>query len=134
MKQGMGFSVTINIMAVFIVVTFAFLVASLNYYKAYKVNNAIADSIEKYEGFNELAKKEIDQKLLSLGYVNGKGKCGSGNLNDTSFSYCVYAETTTNKKVKYKLVTFLNFNIPIVNQTLNIPVKTYTKPVYQFSK
>lgn len=133
MKQGVGFSVTINIIAIFIVVTFAFLVASLNYYKAYKVNNAIADSIEKYEGFNDLAKKEIEQKLIGLGYVNGGGSCSSENLNDSNFSYCVYAETTTNGKLKYKIVTFLNFNIPIINQTMNLPVKTYTKPIYQFS-
>ena len=134
MKQGVGFSVTINIIAIFIVVTFAFLVASLNYYKAYKVNNAISDSIEKYEGFNDLAKKEIAQKLISLGYVNGGKKCGDGNLNDTKYSYCIYAESAANKKIKYTLVTYMNFNIPIINQTLNIPVKTYTKPIYQFTK
>ncbi len=134
MKQGVGFSVTINIIAIFIVVTFAFLVASLNYYKAYKVNNAISDSIEKYEGFNNLAKKEISNKLISLGYVNSGKKCSQGNLNDTNYSYCVYAETTSNNKIKYKLVTYMNFNIPIINQTFNIPVKTYTKPIYQFSK
>lgn len=134
MKQGMGFSVTINIIAVFIVVTFAFLVASLNYYKAYKVNNAIADSIEKYEGLNELAKKEISNKLISLGYVNGSGRCTDGNLNDTVYNYCVYQEKNDKTgKYKYKIVTFLNFNIPIINQTLNIPVKTYTKAIYQFN-
>lgn len=134
MKQGMGFSVTINIMAIFIVVTFAFLVASLNYYKAYKVNNAIADSIEKFEGMNDLAKQEISSKLSSLGYVNGKGKCGTGNLNDTNFSYCIYQEKNAKTgKIKYKIVTFLNFNIPIINQTLNIPVKTHTKAIYQFN-
>lgn len=134
MKQGMGFSVTINIMAVFIVVTFAFLVASLNYYKAYRVNNAISDSIEKFEGLNDLAKNEISSKLVSLGYVNGTKKCKDGNLNDTALNYCVYAEKNENTgKYKYKVVTFLNFNIPVINQTLNIPVKTYTKAIYQFN-
>lgn len=134
MKQGMGFSVTINIMAVFIVVTFAFLVASLNYYKAYRVNNAISDSIEKYEGLNDLAKDEITRKLTSLGYVNGTKKCKDGNLNDTVFNYCVYPEKNENTgKYKYKVVTYLNFNIPVINQTLNIPVRTYTKAIYQFN-
>lgn len=134
MKQGMGFSVTINIIAVFIVVTFAFLVASLNYYKAYKVNNAIADSIEKYEGLNDLAKNEISRKLTSLGYVNGRKKCSDGNLNDTNYTYCIYQEKNEKTgKIKYKIVTFLNFNIPVINQTLNIPVKTYTNAIYQFN-
>ena len=134
MKQGVGFSVTINIIAIFIVVTFAFLVASLNYYKAYKVNNIIADSIEKYEGLNGLAKDEIGKKLTSIGYINGKIKCGDGNLNDTTYSYCVYPEKNTKTgKIKYKVVTFLNFNIPIINQVLNLPVRTYTKSIYQFN-
>ena len=134
MKQGIGFSVTINIIAIFIVVTFAFLVASLNYYKAYKVNNAISDSIEKYEGLNNLAKEEITKKLTSLGYVNGRVKCKNGNINDTDLSFCVYPETnSTTGRIKYKIVTYLNFNIPVINQTLNLPVKTYTKAIYQFN-
>ena len=134
MKQGMGFSVTINIIAIFIVVTFAFLVASLNYYKAYKVNNAISDSIEKYEGMNELAKNEIEGKLTSLGYVNGTKRCKEGNLNDTRYNYCVYAEKNENTgKYKYKVVTYLNFNIPIINQVINLPVTSKTGVITYFS-
>lgn len=135
MKQGVGFSVIINIIAIFIVVTFAFLVATLNYYKAYKVNNAISNSIEKYEGYNDLAKTEINEKLTGLGYVNGSIKCKNGNLNDTKFSYCIYDQDINEKtgKFKYKIVTYLNFNIPIINTTLNLPVKTTTEPIYYFS-
>lgn len=141
MKQGIGFSVTINIIAIFIVVTFAFLVATLNYYKAYKVNNAISNSIEKYEGYNDLAIKEINTKLTSLGYVNEKKGCSTnskyGTLvkSDTQYSYCVY-EQQKNKntgKFKYVIITYLNFNIPIINTTLNLPVKTTTEPIYYFS-
>lgn len=142
MKQGIGFSVTINIIAIFIVVTFAFLVASLNYYKAYRVNNAISDSIEKYEGYNDLAKAEIANKLTGLGYVNGRSKCpdhdGKEQLNKelNKYSYCVYEEPVDENTglFKYYIITYLNFNIPIINQTLNIPVKTYTEGIYYFSK
>lgn len=140
MKQGVGFSVTINIIAIFIVVTFAFLVATLNYYKAYKVNNAISDSIEKYEGYNDLAREEIERKLTTLGYVNGKKGCSKhekyGNPLETNpkLSYCVYEQENENtKKSKYVIITYLNFNIPIVNTTLNLPVKTTTEPIYYFS-
>lgn len=135
MKQGIGFSVTINIIAIFIVVTFAFLVATLNYYKTYKINNAITSSIEKYEGYNDLAKTEIEEKLTSLGYVNGSVKCKNNNLNNSKFSYCIY-ELDLNQntgKFKYKIVTYLNFNIPIINTTLNLPVTTTTEPIYYFS-
>lgn len=138
MRQGVGFSVTINIIAIFIVVTFAFLVTSLNYYKAYKINNAISDSIEKYEGYNELAIKEIDSKLSSLGYIDNKAGCNNNNLsfNDSTYknSYCIYEETTKNNKFKYKVVTYINFNIPIVNKVINLPVKTTTESIYYFSE
>ena len=140
MKQSISSSVTINIIVVFIVVTFAFLVASLNYYKAYKVNNAIADSIEKFEGYNDLAIREIELKLQSLGYVNGKKSCPDKgpqeNTNLENFSYCIYKEAMDEKTgmFKYRIVTFLNFNIPIINRTLNLPVRTYTEGIYDFSK
>ena len=142
MKQGVGFSVTINIIVIFIVVTFAFLVASLNYYKAYRVNNTISDSIEKYEGYNDLARKEIEKKLTSLGYVNGRTNCPYNNgkqqlnTNIKNYSYCIYEEPVNEKtgKFKYYVVTYLNFNIPVINQTLNIPVKTYTEGIYYFNK
>ena len=151
MKQGAGFSVTINIIAIFIVVTFAFLVASLNYYKAYKVNNAVMASIEKYEGYNDLSKKEIAKKLDGLGYVNGNVTCSIDNsnsnehietdavgmhYNNKTYSVCIYKETKDLKKTgkaKYKIVTFVNFNIPVINQVLNLPVKTYTEGIYQFN-
>lgn len=134
MKQGMGFSVTINIIAIFIVVTFAFLVTSLNYYKAYKINNVISESIEKYEGYNALAKKEISQKLESIGYIKGNGHCSQGNENDTVHNYCIYETITSKGKLKYKIITFTNFDVPIVNQVLNLPVTTYTEPIYIFSE
>lgn len=141
MKQGVGFSVTINIIAIFIVVTFAFLVATLNYYKTYKINNAISDSIEKYEGYNTLAKKEIENKLISFGYVKNGKKCSNdskyGKLENpnTNDGYCIYYQDNIDEtgKFKYVIITYLNMNIPIINTTLNLPVKTTTQPIYYFS-
>lgn len=137
MKQGVGTTVTINIMAIFIVVTFAFLVITLNYYKAYKVNNAISSSIEKYEGYNDLAKNEIATKLTSIGYVRDNKNCptkyGQNLTQDTS--YCVYESYDSKKNTyKYTIVTYLNMQIPIINQVLNLPVKTTTESIYYFNE
>ncbi len=132
MKQGIGFSVTINIIAIFLIVIFAFLTASLNYYKAYKVNTLISASIEKYEGYNSLAKAEIEKNLDSLGYVKSRVKCSSGKYND--YGYCAYVLKETDKKFKVKVVTYITFNIPIINQTLKLPVESSTNSIYHFDE
>lgn len=140
MKQGIGMSVTINIIAIFIVITFAFLIMTLNYYKSYKVNNYVSESIEKYEGYNDLAIKDIDKKLDILGYVRNNKNCptrpkGYGQNLTSDTSYCVYEkkDSSTNTK-KYTVITYLNMQIPIINQVLNLPVKTTTKAIYNFSE
>ena len=45
MKTSIGSTISMNIVFTFIVIIFAFVMAALSYYKAYKVNNIIADSI-----------------------------------------------------------------------------------------
>ena len=45
MKQSIGYTVSINTVIVFIVITFAFVGGAITYYKAFKINNVIADSI-----------------------------------------------------------------------------------------
>lgn len=84
MKQSIGYTVSLNIVIVFIVIVFAFIGGSISYYKAYKVNNVIEDSIEKYEGFNELSKKDIEMKLSSLGYDRSFVNCGKRNVKADS--------------------------------------------------
>lgn len=135
MKQGVGFSVTINIIVIFIVIIFAFLTASLNYYKTYKVNRLISESIEKYEGYNDLAKAEIEKKLETVGYVKSNIKCKSGNHSNPESSYCIYwdeNEYKNNTKFRVEVVTFMSLNIPIIDQTVKIPVKSKTHAIYRF--
>ena len=69
MKEGIGSIFLYNIVIIFIVVVFAILAATLTYYKAFKVNTKIINSIEKFEGYNNLAIADIDNKLLTTGYL-----------------------------------------------------------------
>lgn len=142
MKEGIGFTATINIITIFIVVTFGFLAATLSYYKAYKVNNAIADSIEKYEGYNDLAKTEISQKLAGLGYSQGNNlRCNKNNTtssittnNDTPYDYCIVYQEGKNNYYNYKIITYLRIDIPVVNLVLPIEIKSTTENIYYFSE
>lgn len=140
MKQGVGFTATINIIMIFIVVTFAFLAATLSYYKAYKVNNAISDSIEKYEGYNDLAKEEISQKLKALGYHKGNSGCKSNTTNgiesnnDSKYDYCIEYQGINNNNYKYKITTYLVIDIPIGNLFIKLPIKSTTENIYYFNE
>ena len=76
MKQSIGYTVSLNIVIVFIVIIFAFIGGAISYYKAFKINNIIADNIEKYEGYNTLSAAEIRKQLASLGYNMSSVNCG----------------------------------------------------------
>ena len=67
MKESIGYTVSLNIMIVFITIIVAFLCAALIYFKSNKVSNVITSAIEKYEGYED-AQNEINMQLSSLGY------------------------------------------------------------------
>ena len=75
MKESIGYTVTLNIMIVFITIVVAFLCAALIYFKSNKVSNIITTAIEKYEGYNTLAISEINMNLDSVGYNKKQITC-----------------------------------------------------------
>lgn len=136
MKQSIGTTFMLNIIIVFLVVTFALLSATLSYYKAYKINNRIEGSIEKYEGYNNLSKPDIEKILKTLGY-NPKTSCpatrnGASNIS-SSEDYCIYLRNTKGYDY-YTVVTYLNMEIPVIGQFLKIPVVSETEKIYVFSE
>lgn len=82
MRESIGTVSLLNFVMFFILLIFAFLMGTFSYYKAYKVNNAMVAAIEKYEGFNELSYKEIEQKLSNYGYNKVNFKCPNKKDDD----------------------------------------------------
>lgn len=68
MRESISYSFLLNIVITFIFVAFAIIIGSLSYYRAFKANSIIAETIEKYEGYNCLSKAEISQKLTNISY------------------------------------------------------------------
>lgn len=81
------------------------LTATMNYYKAYKVNSRILLYINMYAGYNSLSKDKIDKYLSSIGYSSFGGRCNDNLGNDgkrdngdlvsldsggSNYLYCVY--------------------------------------------
>ena len=144
MKESIGSTASLNIIFTFIAIVFAFLAGTLSYYKAFKVNNIIVNSIEKFEGFNSLSISEINSKLSSLGYQRFSGNCDNnvtyGNLeynldfdtNRTVDGICIYINSDTDThNDQYLVVTYMSINLPIVGDFLKLPVRTVTSPIYR---
>lgn len=139
MKESIGSTASLNIMLAFIAIVFAFLAAALSYYKSFKINNVITNSIEKYEGYNDLAISEIDQKLSSLGYQRYEIVCSeekkfNGKLfklvDGSGDGYCIY-HYKGDKYDEYGITTYMTVNLPIVSKFFKIPINTVTNEIYR---
>ena len=150
MQQGIGETFTYNMIILFIIIVFGILAATLSYYKAYKVNNRILDSIEKYEGYNEPARQDIANKLQTIGYTKDSSKCPERKgmtleTQDNNYLYCVYYhvdDTATNDNSKngdnepiyynYSVASYIYIDLPIVG-SFKIPVYTKGERTYNFT-
>lgn len=143
MKQSIGLTYTLNFVIIFIVITFAFLFGIMSYYKAFKVNSRISNAIENHEGYNDLSIDEINDVLGGLGYRKEVVKCPNRTYNGKSYSsiaqndyaICVY-EYPVNSETgyfRYGIVTYIYIDIPIVGQTLKLPVYSETEKIYKFN-
>lgn len=150
MRQSIGGVALLNIIIVFIVITFGFLLATLSYVKAFKVNSKIAYSLEKFEGYNSLSDEEIAKNLETIGYriADSKFKCPTRrhfeNGRFVSYSaeetrgyknhrYCIYKYNGKNGYFTYGIVTYIFVDVPIVNGFFKIPVFTETDSIFEFS-
>jgi len=153
MREGIGETFTYNIIILFIIIVFGILAATISYYKAFKVNNRILDSIEKFEGYNAAARADIANKLETIGYTKDNSKCPerSGTTlekQDGTYLYCVYYyeddRGTTEKKnnernndnepiyYNYSVASYIYIELPIIGQ-FKIPVYTKGERTYNFS-
>lgn len=141
MKESIGYTVTLNLVIVFIVIIFAFLSAALVYYKSNRLTNIIVNSIEKYEGYNGLSEKDIELRLGSIGYqsisINCKPQVKSGsetcNIKKTGErGYCIYECRENNEYYYYRVRINMMLNIPIINEILDIPIYSNTNRLYDY--
>lgn len=125
----------LNFILIFIAITFCFLIATLSYMKAFKVNSKIANSIEKFEGYNEYAKYEIQRNLHTLGYKKGQANdCGVKGVSDIGYDICIrqVGNAKKGKYIRYKITTHIEFG-PILGFHVRIPIKSQTEKIYVFS-
>lgn len=146
MREAIGSTFIYNIIIVFIVITVAFLVATLSYMKAFKVNGTIAKSIERFEGYNSLSVKDIENSMDTLGYhQNVKNESCPIHKHkgvvytpitefQTNYRYCIYEYPVENGYFIYGILTYIKMDIPIAGGAFSLPVYSETERIYQFSQ
>ena len=148
MKESIGLTFTINIMIVFILVAMVFVTGILSYTKAFKAASLIVKSLEKFEGYNELAFDQININLSALSYMRGdSSKCpltrnatiGEGKLvtvnDEEKFNYCVYFfdNDGDEKHYSYGVVTYITIDFNMFNMKIRVPIYGKTTRIYRFT-
>jgi hypothetical protein len=145
MKEAIGSVPLYNFIIIFIVVTFAFLSATLSYMKAFKINSNIAKQLERYEGYNSKSEKEINDLLGTLGYRKSgtvSTKCKDNKSGKTlitgkngNYPICIYKSNKLDKYgyFHYGIVTYIFLDIPFLGSTFSIPIYSETERIYKFS-
>jgi len=149
MRESIGNSLLLYLVVIFSGVVILFFVGIISYSKAYRVKNRIVDVIEKYNGYTtgeNSAESEINASLSEMGYtITNSDFCNGSSVqnhlknisesfvlknNPTSgYNYCVYeiSDKSSSNTKYYVVVTFVNFNFPIIGSMLNIPIYGETK-------
>ena len=130
MREAIGGTFLVKLLMMFLVLYVIFIAMALNYAKAFKAKNSIVDFIEKYEGYNNLSKPEIDNYIQNLTYQVSAQTLASyqssapGAFPDITelkcdpLGYCieVYEE---DGKAKARVVTFIEFRFFDIDDNYN---------------
>ena len=68
MNSAIAHTYLYNIIIIFLLIVFAFVMGMVVYYKSFKINKNMLSIIEKYEGYNTYSKRDIDYSLNAIGY------------------------------------------------------------------
>ena len=146
MSEGLGSTVIIAIIVVFIALVSAYMAYNVNYTKAFKMKNKVIATIEKYQGeCGAACKTEISKYAGSIGYHPKAGNfCDNNpfkpqtNYKSTEFisdpGYCLYKVDVpvTNKSglgtieddynheagYYYRVVSIINIRVPIIENVM----------------
>lgn len=160
MRNAIGAAWIFGVCIVFTLMFTAYMAISVNYANTNKFKSAIVSMVEENEGYTETLENRIIEFMEAEGYgrygrcqndfrkddidwqltncINSSvpaGKSGSSEL----CNICIYKEMGTGKgdidvpRSRYRVVTFMKFDIPVVNSLLAIKVAGETKYFYDFA-
>lgn len=132
MRDAFGGIVNISMIVVFLVIVSGYLAFNVSYTKAFRVKNKIITTIEQYEGnCNDTSDCSgiIDKYIQNIGYspyeyiqvtaTPGCTRIHEPSKNGYYIERCPANGVEDNQKVYYKVITFIDINIPIVNKVMS---------------
>jgi len=134
MKESISYTFLLNIIIVFIAISFFAIMGIISYSKAFRVNSKIVNAIEINEGFNSYSKDSISNMLTSYGYQRVSRNCpkkdGQNAINgaDGNEGYCIYY-FDQGDTYSYGVITYMTFDFPLVGRFFRIPVYTKTMTI-----
>ena len=124
------------------------LTGTVIYYKGYKINSQLANSLEKFEGYNQFSAEDMDRVFKNLGYRtklntkclnNEDGSCLAENSKHEFSLTCSRSKKNEgdnyvggNYYITYKIKTYIYIDLPF-NISMKIPIISKTNPIYQFT-
>lgn len=151
MKEAIANVGVFNLMVIFVVIMLTFFIGSISYTKAYNVKDRIINDIELAGEWNDSVKNNIEDYLADVGYKTTMNiECPSiekvskssdyekvSAINtESSYKYCVYkfivnengnSTISSRGSTYYKVITYMQFDIPIIGQLVKVPVSGETK-------
>lgn len=113
MKEAVGGTLLLKIVLVFLIVYIMFMAVVIKYGRTFRIKNALINQIEQNEGFR--TKGEIENIARNLGYLRDLKAC--------------YVKLPGDKGYYYQIEIFAQFDLPLVSNTLKIPVTGETRTI-----
>lgn len=131
MREATGNAFIIMMVTSIIGIIMVFFVGSISYSKSYRIKNHIINIIQEKRGWDN-SEQEIEEYMADVGYnVRRNGtcpydtKCHQAINNQRTYNYCVY-KCDDGNLTKYKVITYMKFEFPVINSIVQIPIKGET--------
>lgn len=155
MRDAVGAAWIFGICLTFTLMFTAYMAISVNYAKTNKFKSAVVSMVEEHEGMNDDLENTITEFIENQSY-NAYGRCEDDYThNNTDWSLlscinsnapkgdlcniCIYKEMGTGTtdigvpRSRYRVVTFMKFDIPVVRHLFSMKVAGETKYFYDFA-
>lgn len=110
MREAIGGTMLMNIVVIFLIVYIFFMAVIINYGRVFRAKNTLITFIEAEEGFKSGGARRVREKASSLGYTGDIHVCYNEGNNTKYFS----------------VMLFINFDLPLVTNSIKIPVSGET--------